>query len=127
MEDRFPAQYSVLLTGSPGVGKFEYLVTEVREALRVGERVVFVTLDLHPNEIRARAKALRLDLQPPQGKSFVFVGCSSAPAPPRPTRASRSSSWTATARRPPSVPRPRRARRRSSSRASRTSRGSGWR
>jgi len=34
MEDRFPAQYSVLLTGSPGVGKFEYLVTEVREALR---------------------------------------------------------------------------------------------
>jgi len=84
MEDRFPAQYSVLLTGSPGVGKFEYLVTEVREALRVGERVVFVTLDLHPNEIRARAKALRLDLEPHEGKSFVFVDCYSATSSERP-------------------------------------------
>lgn len=78
MEDRFPAHYSVLLSGSPGIGKFEYLVTEVREALRLGERVVFVTLDLHPNEIRARAKALRLDLEPHEGKSFVFVDCYSA-------------------------------------------------
>jgi len=84
MEDRFPVQYSVLLTGSPGVGKFEYLVTEVREALRVGERVVFVTLDLHPNEIRARAKALRLDLEPHEGKSFVFVDCYSATSSERP-------------------------------------------
>src|SRR3990170_844702 len=88
MEDRFPAQYSVLLTGSPGVGKFEYLISEICEALRLGERVVLVTLDLHPSEIRARAKALRLDLEAHEGKSFVFVDCYSATSSERPEAAS---------------------------------------
>jgi len=63
MEERFPTNYSVLLSGPPGVGKFEYVLSRIREDLRLGERVVFVTLDLHPTEIRARAKALRLDLE----------------------------------------------------------------
>ena len=59
MEERFPTNYSVLLSGPPGVGKFEYVLSRIREDLRLGEQVVFVTLDLHPTEIRARAKALR--------------------------------------------------------------------
>ncbi len=84
MEDRFPTNYSVLLCGPPGVGKFEHLMARVREDLRVGERVVFVTLDLHPNEIRARAKALRLDLEAVEGESFVFVDCYSATSSERP-------------------------------------------
>jgi len=88
VEDRFPAQYSVLLAGSPGVGKFEYIISEIREALRLGERVVLVTLDLHPSEIRARAKALRLDLEAHEGKSFVFVDCYSATSSERPEAAS---------------------------------------
>src|SRR3989442_4507753 len=84
MEDRFPTNYSILLCGPPGVGKFEYLVERIRDDLRKGERVVFVTLDLHPNEIRARAKALHLDLEPVEGKSFVFVDCYSATTSERP-------------------------------------------
>ena len=68
MEERFPTNYSVLLAGPPGVGKFEYLVARIREDLRLGERVVFVTLDMPPNEIRARAKALHLDLGAHEGK-----------------------------------------------------------
>src|SRR5437870_2120666 len=56
MEERFPTNYSVLLAGPPGVGKFEYLIARIREDLRLGERVVFVTLDMPPNEIRPRAK-----------------------------------------------------------------------
>src|SRR5207245_7821994 len=75
MEDRFPTNYSILLSGPPGVGKFEYLVERIRDDLRKGERVVFVTLDSHPNEIRARAKALHLDLEAVEGKSLVFVDC----------------------------------------------------
>jgi len=43
-----------------------------------------VTLDLHPNEIRARAKALHLDLEAVEGKSFVFVDCYSATTSERP-------------------------------------------
>src|SRR2546422_7591405 len=84
MEDRFPTNYSVLLSGPPGVGKFEYLVERIRDDLRKGERVVFVTLDLHPNEIRVRAKALHLDLEAVGGKSFVFVDCYSATTSERP-------------------------------------------
>jgi KaiC/GvpD/RAD55 family RecA-like ATPase len=87
MEDRFPTNYSILLCGPPGVGKFEYLVARIREDLRSGERVVFVTLDLPPNEIRARAKALHLDLDVAEGKSFVFVDCYSATSSDRPDAA----------------------------------------
>ncbi len=83
-DPRFPTNYAILLAGPPGVGKFEYMVAQAREALRAGERVVFVTLDLHPNEVRARAKALHLDLEPYEGKSFAFVDCYSATASERP-------------------------------------------
>jgi len=83
-ETRFPTNYSILLTGPPGVGKFEYIVSQMREALRLGERVVFVTLDLHPSEVRARAKALKLDLEPHEGTSFLFVDCYSATSSERP-------------------------------------------
>src|SRR5213083_1756291 len=47
MEERFPTNYSVLLAGPPGAGKFEYLIARIREDLRLGERVVFVTLDCY--------------------------------------------------------------------------------
>src|SRR3989454_9214662 len=87
MEARFPANYSILLSGPPGVGKFEYLVARIREDLRSGERVVFVTLDMPPNEIRARAKALHLDLDMAEGKTFVFVDCYSATSSERPESA----------------------------------------
>lgn len=84
MEDRFPTNSSILLSGPPGVGKFEYLMARIREDLRLGERVVFVSLDLHPNDVRARAKALRVDLEPHEGKSFVFVDCYTATSSDRP-------------------------------------------
>src|SRR5438093_11142277 len=84
MEDRFPTNYSVLLSGPPGVGKFEYLVERIRDDLRKGGRIVFVTLDLHPNEIRARAKTLHLDLETVEGKLCVFVDCDSALTSERP-------------------------------------------
>src|SRR5437773_3131186 len=87
MEERFPTNYSVLLAGPPGVGKFEYLIARIREDLRLGERVVFVTLDMPPNDIRARAKALRLDLGAHEGRSFVFVDCYSATSSDRPEAA----------------------------------------
>ncbi len=83
-DPRFPTNYAVLLAGPAGVGKFEYMIAQAREALRAGERVVFVTLDLHPNEVRARAKALQLDLDAYEGKSFAFVDCYSATASERP-------------------------------------------
>ncbi len=83
-ELRYPTNYAVLLAGPPGVGKFEYMIAQAHEALRAGERVVFVTLDLHPNEVRARAKALHADLDAYEGRTFAFVDCYSATASDRP-------------------------------------------
>lgn len=84
MDERFPTNSSILLSGPPGVGKFEYILARIREDLRLDERVVFVSLDMHPNEVRTRAKALRLDLESHEGKSFVFVDCYSATSSDRP-------------------------------------------
>ncbi len=72
---RFPVNYSVLLSGPPGVGKFEYVISQVKQDLAAGERVVFVTLDMHPSEIRARAHDLGLDLDAVSEDSFLFVDC----------------------------------------------------
>ena len=83
-EFRFPTNYAILLAGPAGVGKFEYLIAHARDALRAGERVVFVTLDLHPSEVRARAKALALALEAYEGRTFAFVDCYSATASDRP-------------------------------------------
>ncbi len=80
---RFPTNYSVLLSGPPGVGKFEFLLTQVKQALQAGERVVFVTLDMHPTEIRARARELGLDLDGVDVESFIFVDCYGATASER--------------------------------------------
>ena len=77
-EIQFPTNYSVLLSGPPGVGKFEFLISQVQQAKAAGERSVFVTLDMHPNEIRARADGLHVDLDAIEGRSFIFVDCYSA-------------------------------------------------
>src|SRR5207245_5476376 len=81
---RFVANYSMLWIVPTGVRNCENLVQRIRYDLRKGDRVVFVTLDSHPNEIRARAKALHLDLEAVEGKSFVFVDCYSATTSERP-------------------------------------------
>ncbi len=79
----FPANYSVLVAGPPGVGKFEWLAGFAKRALETGERVVFVTLDMHPREVRERARAVGLDLAAYEGSAFIFVDCYSASASER--------------------------------------------
>ena len=76
----FPTNYSILVSGPPGVGKLEYLLGLTKRFLDGGERVCFVTLDLHPDEVRIRAAGVGLDLGAVEGTSFAFVDCYSASA-----------------------------------------------
>jgi KaiC/GvpD/RAD55 family RecA-like ATPase len=71
----FPTHYAVLVEGPPGVGKLDYVVVQMRDALSIDERVVFVALDIHPDELRLRSSALGLDLGDYEGRSFAFVDC----------------------------------------------------
>ena len=83
-ETLFPENYSLLVSGPPGVGKFEWLLNLTQTFLERGERVAFVTLDLHPDEIRDRAAAQGLDLQAREGAGFLFVDGFSTGASERP-------------------------------------------
>ena len=76
----FPTNYSIVVSGPPGVGKLEYLLGLTKRFLDGGERVTFVTLDLHPDEVRTRAAGIGMDLAPLEGTSFAFVDCYSASA-----------------------------------------------
>ena len=78
--DLIPPHYSILLSGPPGVGKFEWLAETAAHYLAKGERVIFVTLDMHPREIRARGARVGLDVGRYEGSSFLFVDCYSASA-----------------------------------------------
>ncbi len=75
-----PDHYSILVAGPAGVGKFEWLLALSRAYLAKGERVVFVTLDMHPREVRERASGLGFDIAKQEGTSLLFVDCYSASA-----------------------------------------------
>lgn len=80
LQSLFPSHYSILVAGPPGVGKFEWLVRLMKSYLEKGEKVAFVTLDLHPREVRERAKSEGVDIAGYEGSSFMFVDCFSASA-----------------------------------------------
>jgi|Deesub1362A_J573_1020465.scaffolds.fasta_scaffold00057_101 KaiC/GvpD/RAD55 family RecA-like ATPase len=62
----FPSYYTVLLLGPPGVGKREYCLYLLKTWLERGERVIYITSERSPEEIRNEAK---IDLE----KNLLFI------------------------------------------------------
>jgi len=71
----YPTHYSILLSGPPGVGKFEYVLELVRQARVGAESVVLVTLDVSPREVRDRAERLGIALDGRGPAKFALVDC----------------------------------------------------
>ena len=69
----FPSTYSALLIGLPGVGKSEYCMQLVKDYLEKGEKVVYVTTEKSPSDIRERINEMGMDLQGHEGENFLFV------------------------------------------------------
>jgi KaiC/GvpD/RAD55 family RecA-like ATPase len=69
----FPSTYSALLIGLPGVGKSEYCMQLVKDYLEKGEKVVYVTTEKSPSDIRERIGEMGVDLQGHEGESFLFI------------------------------------------------------
>lgn len=76
MEIEFPLNYSVLLSGPPGIGKFDYCLYLLRKWLDSGEKVIYVTTEMGPDEINARANECGFD--PGSNENLVFVDFYSA-------------------------------------------------
>ena len=75
MIDAFKSNSSTLLSGPPGVGKFEFSIDCAVDVLDNGGRVVFVAVDMHPIEIRQWISRYGGDVQKCEGKRFLFVDC----------------------------------------------------
>ena len=84
MHKGFPTHCSTLLSGPPGVGKFEFILSQIGGVLRGNERAVLVTLDTHPAEANQRALSLGWDFGRYEAKSFLIVDCYSPTAEERP-------------------------------------------
>jgi KaiC/GvpD/RAD55 family RecA-like ATPase len=69
----FPENYTALLEGSPGIGKFDYCLGLLKTYLEKGEKVVYITTEKAPDEIKAQAKAHDLDIDALEGMSFLFI------------------------------------------------------
>lgn len=73
MKEKFPSNYAVLLSGPPGVGKFEYCLDLTKYYLGKGERVIYITTERSPGEVKERAGSLGIDLSGYEGKSLIFI------------------------------------------------------
>lgn len=76
MTIEFPQNYSVLLSGPPGVGKFEYCINLIKNWLMEGERVIYLTSERSPDEIKSRAETFGLSLEEHENRGhLVFIDC----------------------------------------------------
>lgn len=75
MTVEFPQNYSVLLSGPPGVGKFEYCLSLVKNWLVAGEKVIYLTSERSPVEVKSRAEKVGLALEEHENKDFIFIDC----------------------------------------------------
>lgn len=71
----FPSNYSVLLSGPPGVGKFEYCLYLTKNWLEKGERIVYLTSERSPEEVKSMAEKIGLNLEEHENKNLVFIDC----------------------------------------------------
>jgi len=83
MDEIFPRNYSVILLGPPGVGKSEYCLDLTKGYINNGEKVIYVTTEKSPSEVRGRLKELGLDLGSIEGKSFLFIDVFTRTAGPK--------------------------------------------
>ncbi len=73
MKVPFPDNYTVLLSGPPGIGKFEYCLDLVRDYISRGEKVIYLTTERSPSEIMDQASAIGFDMSEYEDNSLVFI------------------------------------------------------
>ncbi|MFQ6107097.1 MAG: RAD55 family ATPase [Thermoplasmata archaeon] len=82
MFDSFPLNSTCLITGPPGVGKFEYCCELAIRFIKQRGRVVFVAIDVDPAEVRRLATRRGMDIS--RSRKSIFVHCVSPYVPASP-------------------------------------------
>ncbi|MEE9593782.1 MAG: tetratricopeptide repeat protein, partial [Candidatus Hydrothermarchaeales archaeon] len=73
MKIPFPKNYTALISGPPGVGKFEYCLSLVKDYLKKGENVVYITTERSPQEIKDKLREDGFDADAYEGSQFLFI------------------------------------------------------
>ena len=75
MKEKFPKNYTVLVSGPPGIGKFEYCLDLMSYYLKNSENVIYLATEQSPHEVKVRAKKIGLNLEEYENKSLIFIDC----------------------------------------------------
>ena len=68
-----PKHSSMLMIGSPGIGMAEYITHLVKGYLSRDETVIFVTVDMVPEDVIATMDAMDIDTEAVIGKRFFLI------------------------------------------------------
>lgn len=72
---KLPDYCSILLSGPPGVGKFEYMMGALKGYLERGDKVVFVCIDASPTEVEEYIRRNGGGIGRYVGRSLIFIDC----------------------------------------------------
>lgn len=73
LKELFPSNYTALLIAPPGSGEKEYCYDLVKYYLEKGEKVVYITTEESPEEIKEKLRSTGVDIDKYEAKSFVFI------------------------------------------------------
>ena len=69
----FPPSHAVMVMAPPGEGKKELLVIAAIEHLRAGHKVVFITTERSPEEVKDTFSRFGFNLEGVEGRDFMFI------------------------------------------------------
>ena len=72
LEEPLPSNYSLFLTGPPGVGKFEFCLDLMAQFLKDGEKVIYLSTETSIDEI---IENVDVDLEEYLDSSLFFIDC----------------------------------------------------
>jgi len=73
LKELFPKNYTALIVAPPGTGEKEYCFDLVKHYLETGEKVIYITTEQSPLEIKEKLKEMGLDIDKYEAKDFVFI------------------------------------------------------
>ncbi len=69
----FPGEYAIMVASPPGMGKKEFLVKCAIDHLRAGDRVVFITTEKAPEEVKKIFSKYGYNIDSVEGEKFLFI------------------------------------------------------